>query len=41
MFSTEEKGVIGAIGACKAHNSVKNSAKFCNVRNAVVLRRAE
>jgi hypothetical protein len=31
MFSTEWKGVIGAIGASEAHNSTKNSAKFFNL----------
>jgi hypothetical protein len=29
MFSTEYGGRIGAIGAFKAHNSAKSSAKFC------------
>jgi hypothetical protein len=33
MFSTEKKGVIGAIGACKAHNSAKKSAKFRKLKN--------
>lgn len=31
MFSTEYEGVIGAIGACKAHNSAKSSAKYRNL----------
>jgi hypothetical protein len=41
MFSTEYEGGIGAIGASKAHNSAKNSAKFCNVRKAIALLSAE
>jgi hypothetical protein len=33
MFSMEQKGVIGAIEACWAHNSANNSAKFQEVNS--------
>ena len=38
VFSMEYRGGIGAIGASMAHNSAKNSAKFCNLRNAIIMR---
>jgi hypothetical protein len=34
----EYKGVIGALGACTAHNSAHNSAKCCDLRTLVISR---